>query len=306
MKVTQEHLKDIANAINTQNYVFIYSNVDPEMLTPEDLEFLKKQGINVDKLRQFGMLENAYKFGMFSARVHNTALATSYEQFLKMNTPPLTTQEKAALNFVKQRAYSDITGLGNRVIGNFDKVLIEASQQQRAELEQVIGDKAKSAVIERKNQRQLATDLADVTKNWAIDFDRIADFVLHEAFDNGRAAQIKKQYGKDAEVYKDVYDGACPICRKLYLVTGEVGTEPIVFKLTTLLANGTNIGRKAKDSKPVIGATHPYCRCTLNVKPPNSKWDEQKKQFVLVESDKEKLSKRVRERKSKGKVTIKN
>ena len=127
---------------------------------------------------------------------------------------------------------------------------------------------------------------------------------MHEAFDNGRAVQIKQLYGKDAEVYKDVYPGGCPVCRRLYLISGEIGTEPIVFKLSTLLANGTNIGVKQANAKPVIGATHPYCRCTLNVKPPNTEWNQELKQFVLKEIDKKTLSKRVRERKARGKVII--
>lgn len=53
----------------------------------------------------------------------------------------------------------------------------------------------------------------------------------------------------------------CEHCKRLYL--GPDGA-PRIFKLSTLEANGlNNFGRKVKDWKPVVGATHPHCLCQL-------------------------------------------
>lgn len=62
----------------------------------------------------------------------------------------------------------------------------------------------------------------------------------------------------------------CSHCQRLY--NGPNG--PRVFKLSTLEANGTNVGRKANDWLAVIGSTHPNCQCVPIRVPPGWGWDE--------------------------------
>ena len=102
---------------------------------------------------------------------------------------------------------------------------------------------------------------------------------MHTAYEEGRAANIEYELGKDAIVYKDVYPGACRHCIRLYLTNG-FGSQPRLFKLSALRANGTNIGRKPVDWLAVLGPIHPWCRCTLNKLPPGYKWDDKTKDFV--------------------------
>ena len=54
-----------------------------------------------------------------------------------------------------------------------------------------------------------------------------------------------------------MYAGACKECISAYLTAG-FGSKPKVFKLSDLLSNGTNVGRKQKDLKPILGPHHPY------------------------------------------------
>ena len=90
-----------------------------------------------------------------------------------------------------------------------------------------------------------------------------------------------KNHGADAEVYFDVYPGACMACRELYLTDPEnPDSEPKIFKLSELIENGNNIGRKRADWLPTISPTHPYCRCTLNYKQPGFAWDEEVRAYT--------------------------
>lgn len=90
-----------------------------------------------------------------------------------------------------------------------------------------------------------------------------------------------KKYGSDAEVYFDVYEGACKRCKELLLKDPEdANSEPIVFKLKDVIANGNNIGRKSADWKATISPIHPYCRCTLNYKKPGFAWNEDMRAFT--------------------------
>lgn len=107
---------------------------------------------------------------------------------------------------------------------------------------------------------------------------------------------IINQHGLDTRVYKEVYPGACRFCLNLYTTAGA-GSKPRIFKLSELIQNGDNIGRKSKDWKPVVGPVHPFCRCSTRYIPDNYVWDDKLQTFVPPKDYKSKV-----ERKSK--VTI--
>jgi hypothetical protein len=76
-------------------------------------------------------------------------------------------------------------------------------------------------------------------------------------------------------VFKRPRPDACKFCKLLYIRPD--GVTPRVFKLSDLLANGTNVGRRAgrptrsgrsrTEWKATIGAVHPFCQCELHVLP---------------------------------------
>jgi len=73
-------------------------------------------------------------------------------------------------------------------------------------------------------------------------------------------------------IHKDGYiSHNCPHCRRLYL---KPDGTPKVFSMKQLLSNGTNYGRKTADWKPVVGATHPNCRCHNNMLPDGFGFDK--------------------------------
>ena len=106
---------------------------------------------------------------------------------------------------------------------------------------------------------------------------------MHEAYNYGRAKSAFRKYGEDAEVWFTVLDNACESCRKLYLKDpDDPDSEPIVFKLKDVIDNGNNIGRKVADWKPTVAPIHPWCRCILNAKDPNTEWDSSTKAFTKI------------------------
>ena len=63
------------------------------------------------------------------------------------------------------------------------------------------------------------------------------------------------------------------------------------------MGNGTNIGVKVKDWKPVIGATHPWCNCDLEYVPFGYVWDKKTKSFRFdngLSKDPYKLKKKIK------------
>lgn len=285
MILTPAQIQELTKIIEKKHLVFISHTLGSNILSKDDINLLKGYGVDVAKLSKYGTVDEAFRFGILAdALGSKKAKKMSYNQFKKHLSSgefiPLTKAEQIALDHVKIRMYGDVKGLGNRISSDFKNIAIESSKKKRKHYENILRETITEGVEKRKTVREIASDLGHKTKDWARDFDRIADYVLHEAFDTGKAISIQKQYGDEAYVHKQVYPGACEHCVRLYLTAG-IGSKPKIFKVSTLIGNGTNIGLKQADWKPVLGSTHPWCRCETFYLPPNHEWDNKEQDFKL-------------------------
>ena len=287
MIFTQAQIQDMLSILKRYELIFIAGQLGLDFLSQADKDILLAAGINLDLFKnKKGVIEHAFLFGILAEAIGDKrAKSMSYDQFKKFlasgNFIPLTEEEEFALQTLKNRAYTDITNLGNRMRNGLSNSVLRNNQQQSLLVQKIIRDKAIKATELRVGARGLAADLANVSKDWEVDWLRIAYYLTHEAFNSGRAQSILKKYGSDAEVYFDVYEGACKRCKELLLKDPEDdNSEPIVFKLKDIIANGNNIGRKSADWKATISPIHPYCRCTLNYKKPGFAWNEEMRAFT--------------------------
>lgn len=277
-------ISEILQIINYQHIMFIGTNVGIDVLSDADIFLLEQAGFDISSLENaLSPFDEMFRFGMLSAAIgYKKTSELNYNQFLKFlrnsSQVELTQVEQLALMNAKKQASSDIRGLGNRIEKHTEQVLIEFDQNQRALYENIVNEETQANISNRGSIRDLVSRLGHKTTDWARDFGRISDYVMHQAFENGRAEQILKEHGEDAEVYKNVYEKACKHCVRLYL-TEDIGSEPILFKLKDLIANGTNIGRKPLEWKAVVGPTHPHCRCTLAYRDPNYDWSEKEQTY---------------------------
>lgn len=301
--LTPNQIQELLEIIDLHIIKFISGNVGNQYLTDADKLLLKKYGVKVPAGKL--TMQEAYKFGILSQAMSTQKLNTldysTFKNKLRNKTfLPLDRNELGALRQIEFQAYNEIKGLGNKIKGNFSRIAIEADKKQREKYEKLISVTARKTILDRGGVKYFRSELGHATGDWARDFDRMADYILHEAHEAGRAAGLERRDGKDVLVYKRVFDRACKHCERLYLD----GDKPIVFKLSELKANGSNIGRKVNEWKPVIGATHPWCRCQLEYVGPNSKWDDKKKRFVTIFIDKE-AEEIYKRSKSIGAITIK-
>lgn len=263
--------------------VFAFENIGPEILSEGDIALLKIKGIDIDKYKdQDSYLFQSFYFGILSASIKDEKTkGLSYSDFKKyLNSAgfiPLTEQERNTLDALKKMTYEDINGLRNKIEKDVYGNLI--NQDYKDSLKEIISQETQKSVENRRSIVDTKLAILEKSKEYGRDFDRIIDYRMHQAFDTGRAISIAKD-NPDAKCYKDVYMGACKHCIDLYLTDG-IGSEPKIFKVSELVSNGTNIGRKTKDWKPVIGPTHPYCRCTLRKILANTIWDKNKKKYVF-------------------------
>lgn len=289
MTFTFGQINDIIGILRKHKLVFIAEQLGLSYLSQTEKDILVAAGIDLTKYtNSAGIIEHAYLFGLLSEALgDDRSKDMNYQQFQKFiksgNFIPLTEDEEFALEQLKNRAYTDLNSLGNRIETGTSNIIIRANQQQQNRLRNVVKDKAVEAVKYRQSATKLASELGHATEDWERDWLRIAYYLLHDAYNTGRAKSIFKQYGEDAEVWFTVLEGACKHCIRLYLTDPEdVNSEPIVFKLKDIIENGNNIGRKADELLPTIAPIHPYCRCMINYKDPNTEWDSSTRSFTKV------------------------
>lgn len=279
---TPNQIEQLRGIIDLQHIVFIATQISPDMLSDYEIQILKEAGVDIADIAATPF-DDMFRWGMLSMGIGNQkARNMNYQQFERFirsgNYLPLTPVEKEAKRVAQRQAASDLRGLGNRIVQETGQVLIEADQEQRAIYEQIITNETTANIQRRGSISKLVSNLGHKTGDWARDFGRISDYVMTQAFEEGRAAQIKSQHGGDRKVYKKVFQSACKKCVKLYLTDG-FGSEPRLFKLSEIQANGTNIGRKVDEWKPVVGPTHPWCRCMLVDVDPNYTWNQEQQDY---------------------------
>lgn len=287
MIFTQAQITEMLGILKRHELVFIGTQLGTGFLTAADKALLKAHGIDVNKFKnKQGIIEHAFLFGILAEAIGDKrAKKMNYAQFQTFlasgNFIPLTDEEEFALKQMKQRSFNDITNLGARMRNAVSNAVVRSNQQQAVVVSEMIREKTIDALQMRKSATQLAATLADTSKDWEVDWLRIAYYLTHEAYNSGRAQGILRNHGAKAEVYFDVYPEACDECKKLYLTEPDnPDSEPIVFKLIDIIKNGNNIGRKRDQWKPTISPVHPYCRCTINYKNPNMEWDANLHAFV--------------------------
>lgn len=290
MKLTLKQLQELLSIVEMNHLLYIGQVVGVDSLLPDDVKLLGRFGVSIESLHnEWPELVQSFYWGRLTSALGNYAGKVTYNDFSEYlrrgQYIPLNQTEEYALRYVKQNSYNHIKGLGDRVKVAVNSIITENDPLLRASYEEVIRNAAERTIIERDSLQNMVSEIGHKTGDWQRDLGRIADTEMQNAYQYGRAEQIKREYGTSTKVYKQVFPGACHHCIRLYTTHG-IGSQPVVFTLQELQANGTNVGLKTKDWKPVIGAVHPWCRCELKFLPEGYVWDEGKGMFGPLEGQK--------------------
>lgn len=288
-----QDLHNILEIINKNQALVIGRELGIDYLSEQDISILSKYGIDLNTIYSFekDTLFTSLHFGLLSdalaeiGEVNNISYKDLYNYISQGKYIPLTESEKNALQVIKTQSLGSIKGIGNKIFQDINNIL---TNNTREEQESFIRKESERLITEKKTVRQIANDIARKTGDWNRDFDRIIQYTSQTAFETGKAIALQRKYGEEVYVYKNVYQGACKHCIRLYLTKG-LGSEPKIFKLSELIANGSNIGRKVDEWKPTLDPIHPYCRCSLQFisNSKNFKWNIESKKIERVGREKE-------------------
>lgn len=131
---------------------------------------------------------------------------------------------------------------------------------------------AMDELVKESSLGKVKQKLRDSAKDGNRDWNRVALTEMSNAIGIGSVDRIvTDNRGADLDdvyVYRIIVGDAltCKYCRRFY---GDVGQAPKIYRLSTLLANGSNYGIKQDSWRPVSGATHPNTRTSqvIELKP---------------------------------------
>lgn len=222
-----------------------------------DEETAKKLGIP-KKLKSY--IDRAYKSGKLKGKTRARIKFTEAENHFD----ELNTKDNEFVKLFKFESEQDLSLLLEKQRTKLNRIAVEALKREMNLVETVFKD-------EPIPKTWLAGELRKVTGDTKQDWDMVIRTELVNSQQEGMARSIldgTSPYSNDREetmVFKRPNPDACKQCKKHYLERD--GKTPKLFKLSELMANGTNYGKKVQDWKPTLSVMHPHCQCSLLVMP---------------------------------------
>ena len=274
MRLTPEQLQALRDLISDHFTALVVNVVSPAAVSEETLQKLQMLGLIDPKVRG---IEDAYLSGMVAEQLEGKGKGkTAYRSanqgkrltlkrakaHLKANPVPLSEAEKQAIRVAEFSAGDGITALGDKIRNEFGQLVLTTNRRALARAERMRGEVREvtaRAIENRKSVSELTTDLFHIMKERTRDYQRVAATESQGAMNQGRIAAAVKSNGFGVRIFFIVHKNACDHCKRLYLEPGK--KKPRIFSAEEIAANGTNIGRKAKDWKACY-LMHPNCFCT--------------------------------------------
>ena len=141
---------------------------------------------------------------------------------------------------------------------NGEELLNTPDPVRRDQMLQVIREEVGTAVLTKDSAQEVARRIRQRSGDLARNFERIAETELQAVHNEGQILQAVEIDGENAKVARIPETTACQYCLNAFL---NAEGKPLVFNVTELIANGSNVGRKRRDWKPTCYPMHPNCRC---------------------------------------------
>jgi hypothetical protein len=260
-KTTVELIKD---AIERHYRSLMVSVLGKQALTLAEINDLRRHGHVVPE--KPSLIELAYFHNLLNP--HGTMGPGSVEDMQNQQDvkKPAGDEMKYASEHVNESMKNAIEKLKQDVTTRITGYIHDNNQNFKFRQMQNGGNPAEAKqIMKEATVGKLKQTLRDMSGDTNRDWLRVATTEISNAIGIGSAdrivAQNKTKPTDEIYVYRIVVNdqALCKWCRKFYL---DADGTPALYKLSTLLANGSNYGKKTDAWQPVVGATHPNERCS--------------------------------------------
>lgn len=274
MVTSRKTLEKIREIIEKHYARLTISVLGAAVYSQKELKQLRDMGVDVDNKES--MLELIYNHNFINNPVSKTS-PTSVEDMKNQQSIPNLKPVGAANDYTIQNLNDktrqlidkmrlDVTARLEGIIrGNNDAYKFNALQN--LERPDSMDDLVKESSLGRVKQK-----LRDSAKDADRDWQRVALTEMSNAIGVGSVDRIvtdnRDKEPEEVYVYRVIVGDSltCKYCRRFY---GDVGESPKIYRLSSLLSNGSNYGKKTDQWLPVSGATHPNTRTSqiIELKP---------------------------------------
>lgn len=273
MVISKETIQKIKEIIERNYRNLTLSVLGNSVFTKQELDQMKKEGIDVTNDTSF--LETVYNHNFINKEGDSKA-PTSVQDMIGQQMAPGAKPEGEAHDYAVEHANENAKQLldkmkqdvSTRVEGfvrnTYNKYKANALQnlQRPDEADELI----KEGMV-----GEIKAKLRDASKDAARDWKRIAVTEVSNAIGIASTDRIvannQNKDLKEVYVFRTVVNDAktCKYCKSFYL---DNDGSPKLYRLSTLLSNGSNYGKKTAEWRPVIQATHPNERCSQVIELP--------------------------------------
>ena len=265
MVIPESTLRRIKQIIQRNYAQLSISVLGTDVFTPDELEALEAMGVDLDNKES--LLELIYNHNFINSPIQPTS---------PTSLPDMKAQQSATgiLPVGEAHAYT-IQAENQKVREYLEKITLDVSSRIMGIIRDN-NDAYKFDALANLDRSELADRLRkesslgkvkqllkDTSGNANRDWQRVALTEMSNLIGIGSVDRIVvDNQGKNLNevyVYRIIVQDnvTCKHCRKFY---GDVGQVPKLYRLSTLLANGSNYGKPQQDWAPCIGATHPNTR----------------------------------------------
>lgn len=268
MILTKEQIDKIKEIIERHHTRLVIGALGREALTQAEILKLTEMGIDVSRDRS--ILEDIYYHNYLNEHGDSGAPKThSQIQAQQTSAGPLPKEavHEASKEYLNANMKQLIEKQKSDVLSRIEGIIRDRNNLFKFDKQQDL-----EGLTKEKSIGALKTELRDYSREANRNWDRIVHTEVSNAISLGSVDRIVDE-NKDVDldeiyVYRIVVNDAalCKYCRRFYL---DRDGSPKVYRMSDLLANGSNYGKKASTWKPVATATHPNERCSqvIELKP---------------------------------------
>lgn len=260
MILSKELLAKIKKIIEKNYNALVINALGQKVFTEEELAALKAEG--VDTSNTDSLISLIYYHNVLNDPDSTTAPTSVPEMKRQQQAIPSGEHYTVAEEHLNEGFKVQIDKLKSDNQAKFEGLFREYNLLGR---NKALEEGELSDTMRRQSVQQIKQTMRDLTGDAGRNWTRVAVTEVSNSIGLGSADRIvEKNKDKDLDevyVYRiPVNDAAlCKKCREFYLDSDE---SPAVYRLSDIMGNGSNYGKKQIDWKAVVGATHPHERCS--------------------------------------------
>lgn len=265
MVTSSSTLKKIREIIEKHYTVMIVSALGSRVLSEDEINRLRAEGIDISNRES--LLEYVYYHNFLNNPLTRESPTSVEDMRSQQSQPGVRPQGEAhdySVTSLNEKAKQLIDKLAEETTARIEGIVRENNDAYKLDALRNL-DRADIAdrMVKESSLGRVKQLLRDTSGDANRDWQRVALTEMSNAIGAGSVDRIvtnnREKDLEDVYVYRVIVGDAitCKYCRRFY---GDVGESPKVYKLSTLLGNGSNYGKPTDSWKPVIGATHPNTR----------------------------------------------